>query len=246
MPIAVTPEARLAERARPTGRPAMFQRWEDLLFLHWKWDPAEIQRTLPAGLTVDTFDGAAWLGVVPFYMRAIRPAMLPPVPWLSYFLELNVRTYAVDERGRPGVWFYSLDCNRAIPVWLARNLFHLPYEHARMRATREGGAIDYHSRRRGAAGKSHFSYRSAGPAAEATPESLEFFLVERYRLFATRPGRAMQSGCVHHRPYPLAAAAVEEWSTDLLALNGFELPARAPDHAAFSAGVNVEVYALGD
>ncbi len=246
MPMSATPEARLAERARPPGRPAMFQRWEDLLFLHWKWDPAEIQRTLPAGLTVDVFEGEAWLGVVPFFMRAIRPALLPPLPWLSYFLELNVRTYAVDERGRPGVWFYSLDCNRRIPVWLARNLFHLPYEHARMRASRAGGAIEYHSQRRDAPGTSRFSYLPAGPPSAASPDSLEFFLVERYRLFAARPDRPIQSGRVHHRPYQLSAAAVGEQSTDLLALNGFHPPARPPDHAVFSAGVSVEVYALDD
>ncbi len=246
MPTAPTLDARLAERARPSARPAMFQRWEDLLFLHWKWASDEIQRTLPASLTVDTHEGEAWLGVVPFFMRAVRPARLPPVPWLSYFLELNVRTYVCDEEGRPGVWFYSLDCNRAIPVWLARNFFHLPYEHAEMRATRVEGAVDYHARRAGAAGRSHFAYRPSGPAGEATPASLEFFLIERYRLFAALPGGLIQSGRVHHQPYQISAAIIDDWSTDLFTLNGFAEPGRPPDHAAVSPGVSVEVYALGD
>jgi uncharacterized protein len=243
---APTLDARLAERIRPAARPAMFQRWEDLLFLHWKWPPDEIQQTLPASLTVDTHEGEAWLGVVPFFMQAVRPAWLPPVPWLSYFLELNVRTYVCDERGRPGVWFYSLDCNRTIPVWLARNFFHLPYEHTEMRATRVAGEVDYHARRAGAAGASHFAYRPSGPAGEAMPGSLEFFLIERYRLFAALPGGLIRSGRVHHQPYRISAATIDDWSTDLFALNGFPGPGRPPDHAAVSPGVSVEVYALGD
>lgn len=244
MPDPVTSDLRLAARDVPAGRAVMFQRWEDLLFLHWKWDAASLQRTLPRGLTVDTFNGDAWLGVVPFFMRSIRPAMLPPVPWLSYFLELNVRTYVVDDRGRPGVWFYSLDCNRSIAVWLARNRFHLPYEHAAMDATREVGAVDYHSRRRGAEGRSHFAYRARSAPVEAEAGSLEFFLVERYRLFATR-GATIVSGRVHHDPYRLSTARVDVAETDLFSLNGFSAPGRPADHAVFSPGVTVRVYALG-
>ena len=244
MPDLVTSMHRLAERREPAGRPVMFQRWEDLLFLHWKWDAAEIQRTLPAGLTVDTFRSEAWLGVVPFFMRSIRPARLPPVPWLSYFLELNVRTYVVDDRGRPGVWFYSLDCNRSIAVWLARNRFHLPYEHAAMRAMRGGGAVVYRSRRRGAESESHFAYRAASKPMESAAGSLEFFLVERYRLFAAA-GPVIRSGRVHHAPYRLSTATVDTFSTDLFFLNGFSGPGRPADHALVSRGVTVSVYALG-
>src|SRR5262249_21122351 len=158
--------------------------------------------------------GHAWVGVVPFFMREIRARLLPAVPWLSNFLELNVRTYAIDARGRPGVWFYSLDCNRAIPVWWARTFFNLPYEHAAMRAIRRDGLVDYTSRRRGATGESSFVYGASGGNCEAQPGSIEFFLVERYRLFA-KSGHAVRSGRVHHRPYQLSAAAVEHWSTDL-------------------------------
>lgn len=101
----------------------MRQRWEKLLFLHWAWDAAEVQRTLPLGLTVDTFEGRAWLGVVPFFMRDVRPAWVPSVPGISNFLELNVRTYVFDGRGRPGIWFYSLDCNQRLAVRAARTFF---------------------------------------------------------------------------------------------------------------------------
>ncbi|MFG0295490.1 MAG: YqjF family protein, partial [Maioricimonas sp. JB045] len=122
-----TPEQRLQLRERPPCRPVMYQSWQELLFLHWRIDTDIIQRTLPAGLHVDTCDGAAWLGVVPFLMRNIRPWWFCSVPGISNFLELNLRTYVCDDAGRPGVWFYSLDASQPLAVWAARTFFHLPY-----------------------------------------------------------------------------------------------------------------------
>ena len=133
---APTPEQRAATRVRPARSPVMFQSWRHLLFLHWAWDPAAIQATLPAGLHVDTFDGRAYLGVVPFWMDAVRPRFCPLVPGLSWFLELNLRTYVHTADGTPGVWFYSLDCNQPVAVQLARSLFSLPYVHARQTGIR--------------------------------------------------------------------------------------------------------------
>src|SRR5438105_3699987 len=101
---------RLRQRERPSGSVAMYHTWRDLLFLHWRVEPERIQRTLPPGLFVDTYDGAAWVGVVPFFMRNIRPWWLPCIPGLSNFMELNLRTYVYDAAGTPGVWFYALDC----------------------------------------------------------------------------------------------------------------------------------------
>src|SRR4029079_1151950 len=82
--------------------------WEDLLFAHWPCDPAALEPHLPPGLALDTFDGRAWLGVVPFRISGIRARGLPAIPGLRGFLELNLRTYVVAG-GKPGVWFFSLD-----------------------------------------------------------------------------------------------------------------------------------------
>jgi len=222
----------------------MHQRWANLLFLHWRWDPNEIQRSLPAGLTVDTWNGEAWLGVVPFYMRGVRPVGCPPVPWLSNFLELNVRTYVRDAAGRPGVWFYSLDCNQPVAVWLARTLFHLPYWHASMQAGMlADGSVCYECRRAGSAGTARFTYRADGHQNPATAGTLEEFLVERYRLFSTKRGR-IHSGQVWHAPYKIAPAVVPVWSAHSLELEGFKPPGRFPDHAIVSAGVDVLIYPL--
>lgn len=238
-----TLESRLAVRDQPSRAHVMHQRWEQLAFLHWRWNADEIQRTLPAGLFVDTFQGDAWLAIVPFYMRGIRPRFCPPVPGISNFLEMNVRTYVHDEQGRPGVWFYSLDCDQPLAVWTARTFFHLPYQHALMQAPISDGWIDYTCHRRGEASESRFRYQLACETHPAEPGSLEFFLSERYLLFSQTP-RGIRCGQVHHAPYPLADVKLETWDLEPLLQVGFADPKRPPDHLIGSPGVDVRVYSL--
>lgn len=221
----------------------MHQSWDRLLFLHWRWDAAEIQRTLPPDLFVDTFQGEAWLAIVPFYMRGIRPRFLPAVPGISDFLELNVRTYVHDAQGRSGVWFYSLDCNQPLAVLTARTFFHLPYQHARMSAKISEGWIDYRCQRRGMQAESYFRYHIVPEFQTAEPGTLAFFLAERYLLFSRTP-RGIRCGQVHHTPYPLAEAKLEAWDVNPLLQAGFSDPLRPPDHIIGSAGVDVAVYPL--
>lgn len=238
-----TLESRLACRERPAGWPVLFMRWEKLLFLHWAWDPGTIQKTLPEGLRVDTYEGQAWLGVVPFFMRRVHPTGLPCVPWLSDFLELNVRTYVYDAQGRPGVWFYSLACNQPVAVELARRFFHLNYVHARMEARIEAGVVFYRSRRGEGAG-AEFQYPLGGSTHQAEPGSLEFFLVERYRLFsADRKGR-IHSGRVHHVPYRVTPVGVKTWSFVPAEADGFKFPGRGPDHALVASDLAVEAWPI--
>jgi uncharacterized protein YqjF (DUF2071 family) len=221
----------------------MFQCWTKLLFLHWQWDAGEIQKRLPEGLAVDCFDGTAWIGIVPFFMSGVRPSGLPPLPMLSSFLELNLRTYVRDESGRPGVWFFSLDANQPLAVWTARILFALPYRQATMRARDAGGWIDYVSARSGYRVALKYRYRGAGKIGEAALGSLEFFLIERYRLFAFRRGQLF-SGRVYHPPYQVSGAEVNHYDARLLELDGFDVPGRPPDHVCYAPRVDVSVYAL--
>lgn len=238
---------RLAACARPTGRPVMYQQWQDLLFLHWGYSAAAIQATLPAGLFVDTFDGRAYLGIVPFFMRNIRPRFLPAFPGISDFMEMNLRTYVHDREGVPGVWFYSLDANQCLAVKIARRFFHLPYEHAQMKSSRTPkGRIRYESRRTGERANEAVCLFEYAPGAESPPPapgSLEFFLVERYRLYSSAPD-GLRRGAVFHEPYPLCRAEVTAWDENLLPLNGFAPTGRAPDHVIMSRGVDVTIFPL--
>ena len=223
----------------------MRQCWSGLLFLHWPVDPALIQSRLPDGLFVDNYDDKAWLGVVPFFMDRVRPVMLPPVPGLSWFLELNVRTYVHDAQGRPGVWFFSLDCNQPLAVEIARRFFHLPYEHAAMKAIRRGDQIDYHcSRKWASANLAEYRYQAASSAQPATEGSLEWFLVERYLLFSVKPDSGLYCGRVHHTPYQIAPAICDHWSTEPLRLNGFDEPTERPPSMLVAKPVNVTIFPL--
>jgi uncharacterized protein len=240
-----TLQQRLAERTRPSGPVVMLQRWEQLLFLHWSRDPAEVQRTLPPGLTVDTHDGFAWLGIVPLFMREVRPRFVPSVALLADFLELNTRTYVFDAKGRPGVFFYSLDCNQPVAVEAARRLLLLRYEHAAIEAELDGeGWVDFSAQRKEWPMVARYRYHAYGPpAAPATSESLEFFLIERYRLFAAdADGEQLNSIRVCHAPHLIRQGQVTEWSDGPLRLAGFDLRGRAPDHICTAEPVEVETF----
>jgi len=242
----VADRIRLTER--PTRQPVvMRQEWRDLLFLHWTVDADAVQTLLPAGLTVDTFGGAAYIGLVPFGMRNVRPVGCPAVPGLSHFLEINVRTYACDETGTPGVWFFSLDAANPIAVAIARTLFHLPYFHAAMRQTQHGKRTEYVSVRRHRGAKnaeSVLTYTPQGESRTAAPGTLDHFLCERYLLYSENGGRLF-AGRVYHTAYPLQSAALHDLSDTLVAAAGFsDIANETPAHVAFAAGVSVEVFPL--
>lgn len=240
-----TSEQRFAARESPPGLALMRQRWAGLLFLHWPVDPAGIAERLPPGLHVDTFEGSAWLGVVPFFMHRVRPVGMPPVPWLSWFMELNVRTYVHDADGNPGVWFFSLECNQPLAVAIARRFFHLPYQHAAMRSTKCGGHMQYRSRRETAGSlDADFVYQIPTSTQPAVPGSLEWFLVERYLLFSANPAGELFCGRVRHHPYQLTPARCTRWSTEPLRLDGFPEPTGPPASMLAAAPVDVKIFPL--
>ncbi|MGV3613935.1 MAG: YqjF family protein [Fimbriimonas sp.] len=232
-----------ALRQAPASPVVMYQRWRELTFLHFPCDPAEVQATLPDGLTVDTFpapDGreAAWVGLVPFRMEAVRPRLLPSVPGLSAFPETNVRTYVHREGREPGVWFYSLDAANAPACALARLTFGLPYHHAAM--TVDGAPIRYVSRRLSDGSGHEIDVTPGADLGPATPGTLEYFLIERYRLYSMLRGRLV-TGRVHHEPYPLRGVSAVGVRETLVAAAG--LRPRPFVHHLFSPGVDVRIFA---
>jgi hypothetical protein len=185
----------------------MHQNWGRLLFMHWAIDAELLRPLLPSQLSIDTFDGKAWIGVVPFTMWGIRASFLPAIPGTSAFHELNVRTY-VHLNGVPGVWFFSLDAVNSLAVWGARTFYHLPYFKAEMSLAQEGKTINYSSKRidqRGSPAEFQASWAIGEPLPQSTPESLEFFLTERYCLYSSHRDQLFRSR-IFHRPWPLRSA----------------------------------------
>ncbi len=225
------------------GRWAMAQRWHDLLFAHWRVPPEDIQALLPPALEVDTFDGSAWLAVVPFAMTDVRARGLPGFPQISSFLELNVRTYA-RLGDTDGVFFFSLDAASRAAVAAARRWFHLPYFNARMELRQRADRIDYQSRRthRGVE-PAHLaiSYRPTGPVELPQPGTLEHWLTERYRLLAERRDGAILAGEVHHGPWPLQRADAQIHVNTMCEWLGIDLKPQ-PDHVRFARFQDVYVW----
>jgi uncharacterized protein len=208
----------------------MTQTWHELLFAHWPIEPGAFRPLIPSLLPLDTYEGQCWVGVVPFRMSNVRPRWLPPVPNLSSFVELNVRTY-VTLHGIPGVYFFSLDASNAIAVAIARAMFHLPYFNAVMSSERVDDTIHYYSRRthRGAPpAEFKATYRPIAPVTYARPGSLEHWFTERYCLYTVvRDGRVYR-GDIHHIQWPLQSAELEATSDTMAVSHGIHLPDTPP------------------
>jgi uncharacterized protein len=185
------------------------QTWEDLLFAHWRVPFDEVRARVPTELEVETYDGDAWIGVVPFRLTALRARGTLPLPRISTFLELNVRTYVNHGGEKPGIWFFSLDASSRLAVEAARRTYRLPYFHARMSASHRGEWVAYECARIDEAGRVFSgSYRPHGPVAHAEPGSLEWFLAERYCLYTVHAG-AVHRAEIHHELWPLQPAESE-------------------------------------
>ena len=245
---------RASPAVRPAGRPAGYHRWHTLLFVHWRVDPAVLEPLLPRGLTLDTWEGSAWVGLVPFAISGLRPRWLPPLPGVSAFNEINVRTYVHCNGRDPGVWFFSLDATNALAVHVARWRWRLNYFHNAMRIRRTGDIIHYESARRGHERRSgarlvaqigrrigHDEPHRAAPAGYTIPGTLSHFLLDRYVLYAQRGNEPLLQARVHHVPYCVQEAGLLACEQTLLAANGIR-PDEPPCHVAYCERADVEVF----
>ncbi len=203
----------------PTRGWNMRMNWLDLLFMHWRVDPEMLRRLIPDGLEIDTFDGDAWIGIVPFRMTGVAPRFSPNIPFMSSFNELNVRTY-VSVDGKPGVWFFCLEATNPIAVRAARKLFHLPYMDAKIRLANAGqnnpgnwiGYSSQRTHRNELPASLRVDYRPIGDIFKAQPGSLEEFLTSRYCLYSADSQHRIFRGEIDHAPWELreAQAIVKE------------------------------------
>ncbi len=213
----------------PAGLPGawvMTQTWNDLLFAHWPLPPDALTPCVPRGLTLDTFDGQAWLGITPFWISHLHARGVPPIPGTSHFHEINVRTY-VRGPGGSGVLFLSLDAANVLAVLGARIVYHLPYFNTQATHTRAGRRIRYVSRRRhpGAPGAVFVAgYEPVSGVFNARPGSLEHWLSARFRLFAQDSGGRLYKAEIRHKAWPLQEAQARIVRNTMAEAHGLHLP----------------------
>lgn len=200
----------------------MHQRWEELTFLHWPYEPSAIRHLLPDTVELETYDGAAWIGLVPFRITHLRPPLIPSIPWISHFPETNVRTYVRGPSGKRGVWFFSLDADRLLAVMAARASFRLPYRWARMRVESQAESVSYESHRHLGFGKggAHILVR---PGARMRAGNFDNFLTAQFCLYTAAAGKLLMAD-IEHAPWPLQSAAVLQLEEDLIQNSGVPKP----------------------
>ena len=217
----------------------MAHRWEQLTFLHWPYDPEVVQALLPDGLSVEPYDGRAWVGLVPFHMTVRAPGV-PPLPWLSYFPETNVRTYVTGLDGVSGVWFFSLDASR-LPAVIGGRALNLRYCWSRMRLGRRGAVVRYRCERRwpGGAARNDTEVVVGEPIPAGELTELDHYLTARFRLWTVLGGRPVRMQA-YHEPWPLRRAAVRRLDDTLVRAAGLPAPTGDPI-VHFSDGVEVSI-----
>lgn len=183
----------------------MRQTWEHLLFIHYPMAEKALRERIPPELEIDTYDGSAWIGVVPFDMKGVTPRGFPAPSLLSDFPEINVRTYVIKD-GKPGVWFFSLDITNPLAVWVARTFFHLPYYRASIQVDAREAEIHYREERTDRIFDG--TYRPQQPV-QFSRESFEHWSTERYCLYTTHRKGRLYRGDIHHRPWPLQKAELD-------------------------------------
>ncbi|MCF7616314.1 DUF2071 domain-containing protein [Bacillus sonorensis] len=210
----------------PKGPWMMTQTWNDVLFAHWAVEPQSLRGIIPAALELETCSGKAWISILPFLLTNLRPRFLPPLPFISRFPELNVRTY-VTYRGIPGIYFFSLDAASRLAVLSARTFFHLPYFHADMDFSREENHVQFTSRRYGSDADFRARYRPLSDPFTAQKGTLDYWLTERYRLYTVHNGRVYYED-IHHSQWPLQQAEADFHQNQAAAASGLSLPDTAP------------------
>lgn len=226
----------------PVRRPVLRQGWRDLAFVHWSYEPDQVARLLPAGIRLDTFEGRAWVGLVPFVMTGVRPPGVPTLGPLGTFPEVNVRTYVLGHDGRRSVWFFSLDVPDLAPTAVARVGYALPYCWGRVTVEVADGRMRSEVQRRWPRRPPATSRLELdlGPAlAPGETDELDHFLTARWGLVTSRRGR-IREALVDHPAWPLHRASVVELDDTLVAAAGLPPPTDPPRVLA-SPGVDVTV-----
>lgn len=227
----------------------MKQEWHNLLFLHWAIPASTIRQQIPEELEIDTYGDFAWIGIIPFQMKKLRPSFAFSVPCISNFTEINLRTYVRDKYNRKGVWFFSLDTQGSLGNWVAQTFFHLNYRYAKTSFITDSSLNNTckftFPNTKFPEQTLSWQHSESSFIPSQSPDSLEYFLTERYRLFSYNHKKdTLLTGTLSHKPYQLNRPKLLEYSTDLFASNDLDFPGTPPQSILACRRANVKVYPI--
>ncbi|MEC8541573.1 MAG: DUF2071 domain-containing protein [Candidatus Thermoplasmatota archaeon] len=227
----------------PSRKHALTQEWRELTFMHWEVDVKKLVPHIPDGLEIDTYRGKAYVGIVPFIMKNVRPRWSFSVPFVSTFPEFNVRTY-VKKDGIAGVFFLTLEAQSIITCKYATSAYGLPYNYAKGNVAKEENQVTWRTKRNSGEMALSGVTDITGPVEEAKKNSLEEFLFERYSLYTVKRNRVMR-GYTHHKKWQYQSAEVVLSENSLTESFDFGIKDHlSPDFTHFSDGVHVETYSI--
>lgn len=232
---------RLAAREMPLKRDVMLHNWRNVLFMHWSVPAVEIQKRLPKNLFVDTYRDQAFVSLVSLYLKDVKFSLLKSFDGLN-FPGLHYRTYVYDEKGEPGIWFFSVEEGNRLGALAAAHVFSMPAVYSQLKLSEEELTHRIHVENDSRKPKAELIYIIGEPTHPAEPGSLEFFLLERYIVFAEKRGRVV-SAKVNHHPFSIFDAVLEKWDAHMAPENSL-IPERKPDLVHFSKGVDVTIYSF--
>lgn len=227
----------------PKRRWSLRQNWINLTFLHWVVDPELLSPYIPKDLELDTFEGKAYVGTIPFIMEKVRPYFLPYLPFITTFPEFNVRTY-VKKKGKAGVLFLTLDAQSHITCAYAPRAYGLPYKYAKANVNFSKGDYIWHSKRTSDGLELKGSSKSIGNIRKAEKDTLEYFLFERYCLYVSHKEK-LYMAYTQHNPweyYDGEAIITKNSLTEFfnLGINNY----LSPDLVHVTRGVKVKTWNL--
>ena len=226
----------------PDRHHALSQEWRNLTFMHWEVEPSNLEPYIPDGLELDLFEGKAYVGTIPFQMRNVRPRFLPAVPGISTFPEFNIRTY-VKKNGIPGVLFLTLDAQSRVTCWHAPRAYGLPYRYAKCRLKTSDNSFAWHSKRVSDGVTLEGECRHIGEKTQAEPNTLEYFLFERYSLYTELNG-ILHRAYTLHKPWVYQEAEVSLTKNSLTESYNLGIDVMNPQYVHSSAGVYVLTWSI--
>lgn len=210
---------------------SFYQEWNKAIFLHWEIEKEIVEKWIPSGVKIDTYNGKAWISLVAFTMENIRPRLLPAFSPISNFHEINLRTYVIKEN-KPGVYFLNIEAQKWFSAYISRKISGLPYQKSDITHDIKEKKLFAHFKKKGF--NLEIDYKIGNLIADKN--ALDVFLSERYCLYLDLNNEIIRYE-IHHLPWQINELTCTKLKTNYF-IEDIDLN-RKPDLIRYSEGIQV-------